>query len=199
MEKFGKLTGRIYKPYQYYGAPDAEKVVVLMGSGVETTDEVAAYLNKNGEKVGVLSVRMYRPFSVKLFAEALPKTAKIITVLDRTKELGAMGEPLYQEVAASIAEARNSGFLPRSFDPVVIGGRYGLGSKDYTPAMAKGVFDNMSAKEPKNHFSVGIVDDVTNNSISYDESFKLDDPSVLSAVFYGSAPTALSAPTKKHD
>lgn len=185
MEKFGKLTGRIYKPYQYVGAPDAEKVVVLMGSGAETTEEVSAFLNKNGEKTGVLAVRMFRPFSVKMFAEALPKTVKTITVLDRTKELGAMGEPLYQEITASIAEARNSGFLPRSFDPVVLGGRYALGSKDYTPAMAKGVFDNMSAATPKNHFSVGIIDDVTNNSISYDESFKLDDPTVLSAVFYG--------------
>ncbi len=185
MEKFGKLTGRYYKPYQYVGAPDAEKVVVMMGSGAETTEEVADYLNKSGEKVGVLTIRMFRPFSVKMFAEAIPQTAKVITVLDRTKELGAMGEPLYEEVSASIAEARNSGLLPRSFDPVVIGGRYALGSKDYTPAMAKGVFDNMSAATPKNHFSVGIIDDVTNNSISYDESFKLDDPTVLSAVFYG--------------
>ena len=147
MEKFGKLTGRYYKPYQYVGAPDAEKVVVMMGSGAETTEEVAEYLNKGGEKVGVLTIRMFRPFSVKMFAQAIPQTAKIITVLDRTKELGAMGEPLYEEVSASIAEARNSGFLPRSFDPVVIGGRYALGSKDYTPAMAKGVFDNMSEQE----------------------------------------------------
>ncbi len=185
MEKFGKLTGRNYKPYQYYGAPDADRVVVIMGSGAETTEEVAKVLNANGEKVGVLSVRMFRPFSVKMFVDALPQTAKVITVLDRTKELGAMGEPLFQEVAASISEARNNGLLPRSFDPVIIGGRYALGSKDYTPAMAKGVFDNMKAETPKNHFSVGIVDDVTNNSISYDESFKLDDTQVLSAVFYG--------------
>ncbi len=185
MEKFGKLTGRNYKPYQYFGAPDADRVVVIMGSGAETTEEVAKVLNANGEKVGVLSVRMFRPFSVKMFVDALPQTAKVITVLDRTKELGAMGEPLFQEVAASISEARNNGLLPRSFDPVVIGGRFALGSKDYTPAMAKGVFDNMKAEQPKNHFSVGIVDDVTNNSISYDESFKLDDTQVLSAVFYG--------------
>ncbi len=185
MEKFGKLTGRYYKPYEYFGAADADRVVVIMGSGAETTEEVAKVLNANGEKVGVLSVRMFRPFSVKMFVDAIPQTAKVITVLDRTKELGAMGEPLFQEVAASISEARNNGLLPRSFDPVVIGGRYALGSKDYTPAMAKGVFDNMKAAQPKNHFSVGIVDDVTNNSISYDESFKLDDPTVLSAVFYG--------------
>lgn len=185
MEKFGKLTGRYYKPYQYEGAPDAEEIVVVMGSGAETTQEVSEILNKAGAKTGVLKVRMFRPFSVKKFAQALPKTLKKITVLDRTKELGAMGEPLYQEVTASVAEARNSGLLPRSFDPVIVGGRYGLGSKDYTPAMAKGVFDNMASATPKNHFSVGIIDDVTNNSISYDPSFKLDDGDVLKAVFFG--------------
>ena len=185
MEKFGKLTGRNYKPYQYYGAEDAERVIVIMGSGVETTDETAKVLNANGEKVGVLSVRMFRPFSVKMFMDALPKTAKVITVLDRTKELGSMGEPLFQEVSSTIAEARNTGIVPRSFDPVILGGRYALGSKEYTPAMVKGIYDNMKSATPKTHFSVGIIDDVTNNSISYDESFKLDDSEVKSAVFYG--------------
>lgn len=185
MLKFGKLTGRTYKPYEYVGAADAEEIVVMMGSGAETTEAVANYINSNGGKVGVLKVRMYRPFSVKKFIAAIPQTVKKITVLDRTKELGAMGEPLFEEVSASIAEARDSGLVPSSFDPKVIGGRYGLGSKDYTPAMAKGVFDNMSADKPKNHFSVGIVDDVTNNSIDYNPEFKLDDSSVLSAVFFG--------------
>ena len=185
MEKLGKLTGRIYKPYQYEGAPDAEKIIVIMGSGAETVEETVKALNAKGEKLGVLKVRMFRPFSVKKFAAAIPQTAKVITVLDRTKELGAMGEPLYQEVSASISEARASGFLPRSFDPVILGGRYGLGSKEFTPAMVKGVFDNASAKSPKNHFSVGINDDVTHNSISYDESFKLDENGVMSAVFFG--------------
>lgn len=185
MEKLGKLTGRNYKPYEYVGAPDADKVVILMGSGAETVTDVVNSLNAQGGKYGVLKVRMYRPFSVEMFVKALPQSAKFITVLDRTKELGAMGEPLYQEVSASIAEARSNGLLPRSFDPVIVGGRYGLGSKDFTPAMAKGVLDNMSATSPKNHFSVGINDDVTNNSISYDESFKLADEGVLSAVFYG--------------
>lgn len=185
MLKFGKLTGRTYKPYEYVGAADAEEIVVMMGSGAETTEAVANYINSNGRKVGVLKVRMYRPFSVKKFIVAIPQTVKKITVLDRTKELGAMGEPLFEEVSASIAEARGSGLVPSSFDPKVIGGRYGLGSKDYTPAMAKGVFDNMSADKPKNHFSVGIVDDVTNNSIDYNPEFKLDDSSVLSAVFFG--------------
>lgn len=185
MLKFGKLTGRTYKPYEYVGAADAEEIVVMMGSGSETTEAVANYINSNGGKVGVLKVRMYRPFSVKKFIAAIPQTVKKITVLDRTKELGAMGEPLFEEVSASIAEARGSGLVPSSFDPKVIGGRYGLGSKDYTPAMAKGVFDNMSADKPKNHFSVGIVDDVTNNSIDYNPEFKLDDSSVLSAVFFG--------------
>ena len=185
MLKLGKLTGRTYKPYEYVGAADAEEIVVMMGSGAETTEAVANYINSNGGKVGVLKVRMYRPFSVKKFIAAIPQTVKKITVLDRTKELGAMGEPLFEEVSASIAEARGSGLVPSSFDPKVIGGRYGLGSKDYTPAMAKGVFDNMSADKPKNHFSVGIVDDVTNNSIDYNPEFKLDDSSVLSAVFFG--------------
>lgn len=185
MQKLGKLTGRTYKPYEYVGAPDAEEIVVMMGSGAETTEEVSKVLNQSGRKTGVLKIRMYRPFSVKMFAEALPQTVKKITVLDRTKELGAMGEPLYEEVAASVAEARNSGYLPRSFDPVILGGRYALGSKDYTPAMAKGVFDNMASGKPKNHFSVGINDDVSNASIPYDESFKLADNGVLSAVFFG--------------
>ncbi len=185
MAKFAELTGREYKPYQYFGAPDADKIIVMMGSGVETVAETVKALNSKGSKYGVLSVRMFRPFSVEMFAKALPQSAKSITVLDRTKELGAMGEPLYQEVSASIMEARNAGLLPRSFDPVILGGRYGLGSKDFTPAMAKGVFDNMSAASPKNHFSVGIDDDVSGASISYDESFKLDDSGVFSAVFYG--------------
>ena len=162
-----------------------DQIVVMMGSGAETTEEVSKVLNASGKKTGVLKIRMFRPFSVKMFATAIPQTVKKITVLDRTKELGAMGEPLYEEVSASIAEARNSGFLPRSFDPIIVGGRYALGSKDYTPAMAKGVFDNMASDAPKNHFSVGINDDVTNNSISYDESFKLDDSGVMSAVFFG--------------
>lgn len=185
MEKLGKLTGRTYKPYQYEGAPDAEQVVVIMGSGAETVEETIKTLNAKGAKLGVLKVRMFRPFSVKKFVEAIPQTAKVITVLDRTKELGAMGEPLYQEVSASVSEARANGLLPRSFDPVILGGRYGLGSKEFTPAMVKGVFDNGAAAKPKNHFSVGIIDDVTNNSISYDESFKLDENGVLSAVFFG--------------
>lgn len=185
MEKFGKLTGRMYRPYEYAGAADAENIVVVMGSGSETTERVSAFLNSRGAKTGVLKVRMFRPFSVEMFAKALPLSAKRITVLDRTKELGASGEPLYQEVSSSIAEARNGGLLPRGFDPVIVGGRYGLGSKDYTPAMAKGVFDNMDSENPKNHFSVGIVDDVTNRSILYDERFKLSDDGVMSAVFFG--------------
>lgn len=156
-----------------------------MGSGAETVEQTVKALNAKGEKLGVLKVRMFRPFSVKRFAAAIPQTAKVVTVLDRTKELGAMGEPLYQEVSASISEARANGLLPRSFDPVVLGGRYGLGSKEFTPAMVKGVFDNASAQSPKNHFSVGINDDVTRNSVDYDESFVLDENGVMSAVFFG--------------
>ena len=184
MEQLGELTGRFYKPYEYFGAPDAEKVVVVMGSGAETLEEVAKFLNASGEKLGVLKIRMFRPFSSKMFAEALPLSAKYVTVMDRTKELGATGEPLFEEISSAISESRNNGTLPRSFDPIVLGGRYGLGSKDFTPAMAKGIFDNMR-EGAKNHFSVGINDDVTNKSIDYDPSFKLDDNGVLSAVFYG--------------
>ena len=185
MEKLGKLTGRTYKPYEYFGAADAEEVIVIMGSGAETAEEVAKVLNASGKKVGVLKIRMYRPFSAEMFVKAIPQTAKKIAVLDRTKELGAMGEPLYEEVAASIAECRNNGVLPRSFDPIVIGGRYALGSKDFTPAQVKAIYDNLALEAPKNHFTVGIVDDVSNTSLPVDESFKLVDESVLSAVFFG--------------
>ncbi len=185
MERLGKLTGRNYKPYEYVGAPDAEKVVVVMGSGAETLEEVANTLIAKGEKVGVLKIRMFRPFSTKMFAAALPQSAKFVTVMDRTKELGATGEPLYEEIASAITDARNEGILPRSFDPIVLGGRYALGSKDFTPASAKAVFDNMSAAKPKNHFTVDIIDDVTHKSIDVDPNFKLEDNGIMSAVFYG--------------
>ena len=186
MEKFGKLTGRNYKPFDYEGAADAEQVVVIMGSGAETVEETIKYLNaKEGTKYGVLKVHLYRPFSLKHFVAVLPKTVKTITVLDRTKEPGSLGEPLYLDVASAVSEARNGGLVDKSFDPQILCGRYGLGSKEFTPAMAKGVFDNMKAEKPLNHFSVGIVDDVTHLSISYDASFKLDNPQILSGVFFG--------------
>lgn len=183
MEKFAKLTGRKYGLYEYVGAEDAEYVVVAMGSGVETLEETVKYLNANGGKFGVVKVRMFMPFDVKRFAKVLPKSVKAITVLDRTKEAGSAGEPLYQDIATAIIEGRNSGEI--SIDPKLYGGRYGLGSKEFTPAMAKGVFENMMADKPKNHFSVGIVDDVTHNSLAWDESFDLESDKVLRAVFFG--------------
>ncbi len=183
MDKFAKLTGRQYGLYEYAGAPDAEHVVVAMGSAVQTLEETAAYLNSKGGKFGVVKVRMFMPFDAARFAKVIPSTVKTVTVLDRTKEPGSAGEPLYLDAAAAIVEGRNSGAV--SIDPKLLGGRYGLGSKEFTPAMAKGVFENGLAASPKNHFSVGIVDDVTHNSLPWDESFDLESENVLRAVFFG--------------
>ncbi len=171
MERFADLTGRAYKIMEYHGAPDADRVIVIMGSGAETAAEVAKFLNARGEKVGVVVVRLYRPFSVKHLMAVLPGTVKKIAVLDRTKEPGAIGEPLYQDVVNALADGLHDGTCPCGKMPVVIGGRYGLSSKDFTPAMVKGVFDELSKDEPKARFTVGIVDDVTNLSIDYDPSF----------------------------
>ncbi|MBO6103455.1 MAG: pyruvate:ferredoxin (flavodoxin) oxidoreductase [Opitutales bacterium] len=179
MDKFAKLTGRQYKVYEYVGAPDAEHVVVAMGSGVQTLEETAKYLNAHGGKYGVLKVRLFLPFDVSRLVKEIPASAKTITVLDRTKEPGCAGEPLYQDIATAIVEGRNSGDIKG--DPKLLGGRYGLGSKEFTPAMAKAVFENSTL----NHFSVGRVDDVTNQSLSYDESFYLESDKVLRAVFFG--------------
>jgi len=183
MDKFAKLTGRAYHLFDYHGAPDAEKVVIIMGSGAEACHEAVDALTKKGEKVGVLKVRLYRPFSMKDFLHALPKTTKMITVLDRTKEPGAPGEPLYLDVVDALNET--AGEKRFATLPKVIGGRYGLSSKEFTAAMVKGVFDNMSAKEPKNHFTVGIVDDVSKTSIAYDEKFSSENARGVRAVFYG--------------
>src|SRR5208283_561801 len=150
------------------GAPDAERVIVMMGNGAETAEETVDYLGAKGEKVGVLKVRLYRPFSLEHFAKALPKTVKAIAVLDRTKEPGSLGEPLYEDVRTAIGEAMSGGLLKMKDYPAVVGGRYGLGSYEFTGAMAKSVFDNLSAKSPKNHFTVGINDDVTNTSLPFD-------------------------------
>jgi len=186
MDKFAKLTGRQYKLFDYVGAEDAEKVIVIMGTGAEVTDETVAYLNKNSnQKVGVLKVRLYRPFSVEHFMGALPKTTKKIAVLDRTKEPGATGEPLYQDVIAAIAENMVSDNPHFETMPKVVGGRYGLSSKEYTPAMVKGVYDELSKDAPKNHFTVGINDDVTNTSIEFDESFTTIGEDVFQGMFYG--------------
>ena len=180
MDKFAALTGRSYHLFDYEGAPDAERVIVVMGSGAETVADTAAYLMGHGEKVGVVKVRLYRPFSMKHFLKALPATVKTITVLDRCKEPGSSGEPLYLDVVAAISEGGASDPKPR-----ILGGRYGLSSKEFTPAMAKGVFDEMLKDTPKNHFTVGIYDDVTHNSIDYDPEFHIEMPQTVRCVFWG--------------
>jgi pyruvate-ferredoxin/flavodoxin oxidoreductase len=185
MDKFAKIVGRKYKLFDYVGAPDAEKVVILMGSGADTAHETVDYLTSKGEKVGIVKVRLYRPFSTKHFMAALPKTVKKIAVLDRTKEPGALGEPLYLDVRTSIGEAMADGIAPFDKYPVVVGGRYGLGSKEFTPAMVKAVFDNLDAAQPKRGFTVGINDDVTHTSLDVDESFQIPGEGMYRAMFYG--------------
>ena len=183
MDKFGDLTGRYYKLYQYYGAPDAERVIVLMGSGVETARETADYLNSKGEKVGVLHARMFRPFDIELLVNALPSTVKSVSVLDRIKEPGSAGEPLYLDVVNALLEGVQNGLLKTL--PNITGGRYGLSSKEFTPAMVKSVFDNMALHKPKNHFTVGIKDDVTFTSLDYDHNFTIEPDEMFRALFYG--------------
>ncbi|BCR03135.1 pyruvate-flavodoxin oxidoreductase [Desulfuromonas versatilis] len=184
MDKFAKLTGRQYKLYDYVGAPDAERVIVMMGSGCDTVHELVEYLTSKGEKVGLLKVRLFLPFDVKAFAAALPKTATKIAVLDRTKEPGSMGEPLYHNVRTAIGEAMADKLVSYDGYPVIVGGRYGLGSYEFSPSMAKAVFENLSAAKPKNHFVVGIKDDVTGNYLEFDPSFKVP-TKAYQAMFYG--------------
>jgi len=179
MKKFASLTGRTYQLFDYHGAPDAERVIVMMGSGCETTEETVNVLCQGGEKVGLLKVRLFRPFSVNSFMEALPQTVKSIAVLDRTKEPGSAGEPLYQDVITAIAESAGS------LKPRVIGGRYGLGSKEFTPAMVKAVFEELTKPSPKNHFSVGINDDLTFTSLNIDTSFTIEPDDQVRAMFWG--------------
>lgn len=185
MDRFAALTGRQYHLFDYVGAPDAERVIVIMGSGAEATHETVDYLTARGEKVGLLKVRLYRPFSVEAFLQALPASVKAIAVLDRTKEPGASGEPLYQDVVTAVAEGMANQTAPFAAMPKIIGGRYGLSSKEFTPAMIKAVFDELSKPKPKNHFTVGIKDDVTFTSLDYDESFIIEPDDVVRAVFYG--------------
>ncbi|WP_040477096.1 pyruvate:ferredoxin (flavodoxin) oxidoreductase [Paramagnetospirillum caucaseum] len=185
MDRYAKLTGRAYKLFDYCGHPQAERVVIIMGSGAETVHETVTALTAKGEKVGVLKVRLYRPFSIDAFVSALPTSVRAIAVLDRCKEPGAIGEPLYLDVLAGLAEAKASGNRATAADPVVIGGRYGLASKEFTPGMAKAVFDELAKAKPKRHFTVGITDDVTHLSLEPDASFKLDQPKVKRAVFFG--------------
>jgi len=185
MDKFANLVGRSYHLFDYVGADDAEKIIIIMGSGADTVHETVEYLTAKGEKVGVLKVRLYRPFSRKHFIDALPKSVKKIAVLDRTKEPGSLGEPLYLDVRTAIGEAMARKEASFTEYPVIVGGRYGLGSKEFTPAMVKAVFDNLDAGEPKDGFTVGIIDDVTNTSLEVDESFDISDEGFFSAMFYG--------------
>jgi pyruvate-ferredoxin/flavodoxin oxidoreductase len=185
MDRFAKLTGRRYGVFEYAGHPEAERVIVIMGSGAETVHETVDFLSRQGEKVGVLKVRLYRPFSPTGFLKVLPPSVRALAVMDRTKEPGALGEPLYLDVVAVLAEARADGVLPFASDPLVVGGRYGLSSKEFTPAMVKAIFDNLSLDRPKNHFTVGIVDDVTHLSLVYDEEFSTEPDDVATSVFYG--------------
>jgi pyruvate-ferredoxin/flavodoxin oxidoreductase len=183
MDRFAKETGRAYHLFDYYGAPDAERVIVLMGSGAEAAEEAVDLLVKQGEKLGLLKVRLYKPLDANAFLKALPATVKSIAVLDRCKEPGASGEPLYMDIVTVLAE--NEASLPFAAKPTVIGGRYGLSSKEFTPAMVKGIFDELAKPEPKNHFTIGIDDDVSHTSLSYDPEFSTEDPKTVRALFYG--------------
>jgi pyruvate-ferredoxin/flavodoxin oxidoreductase len=185
MDKFAKIVGREYKLFDYVGAPDADRVIIMMGSGAETAQETVEYLMEKGEKVGLLKVRLYRPFSVEHFVKALPATAKNIAVLDRTKESGAVGEPMYLDVITALNESIAAGKAPFKSMPRIIGGRYGLSSKEFTPTMVKAVFDELEKSQPKNHFTVGINDDVSHTSLSYDPNFSVEKDDVVRAIFYG--------------
>ena len=183
MDQLGQLTGRPYRLFDYYGAPDAERVIVLMGSGAQTAIETTQYLAEQGEKVGIIQVRLYRPFSTEHLLAAMPASTKAVAVLDRTKEPGANGEPLYQDVLTSLLESLNEGRLGEM--PKLIGGRYGLSSKEFTPAMVKAIYDELAKEKPKNHFTIGIFDDLTQSSLEFDPSFTLQEEGMTQALFFG--------------
>ncbi len=185
MNKFAEVVGRQYRLFEYVGAPDAERVIVVMGSGAEVAQETVDYLNTHGEKAGLLKVRLYRPFCVKSFIEALPSSVRQIAVLDRTKESGAIGEPLYLDVVNALQEGLKLGYSNLKAAPAVVGGRYGLSSKEFTPAMVKAVYHNLKKSPPKDHFTIGINDDVTHTSLNYDATFSTEPDSVIRAMFYG--------------
>ncbi|MBQ7285471.1 MAG: pyruvate:ferredoxin (flavodoxin) oxidoreductase, partial [Alphaproteobacteria bacterium] len=183
MNKFAKISGRSYNVVDYFGAADAEQVIVIMGSGAETVEEAITYLNANGAKLGVMKVHLYRPFPEKSFLKVLPKTVKTVSVLDRTKESGSTGEPLYLDVVATLSQAFARGELTSM--PKILGGRYGLSSKEFTPGMVKAVFENGSSAQSINSFSVGINDDVNNTSLPFDDSIDTEPKDVVRAVFFG--------------
>ena len=185
MDDLGKRTGRFYRLFDYFGAPDAERIIVLMGSGTEAAQELVEHLLKTDEKVGIVKVRLYRPFSANHFVNALPPTVQSIAVLDRTKEPGSAGEPLYLDVVTAIAESFSTGRSPFTKFPRIIGGRYGLSSKEFTPAMISAVFQELAQKDPKNHFTIGINDDVTHTSIDFNPEFSTETQGTYRALFYG--------------
>ncbi|MCC6168094.1 MAG: pyruvate:ferredoxin (flavodoxin) oxidoreductase [Caldilineaceae bacterium] len=185
MDRFAQMTGRQYHLFDYIGAPDAERVIIMMGSGSEATEETVNHLTAQGEKVGMVKVRLFRPFSAAHLVGALPAGVRKIAVLDRTKEPGGAGEPLYQDVVTALAEMLAVGQAPFTAMPRVVGGRYGLSSKEFTPAMVKAVFDELAKEQPKNHFTVGIHDDVSHTSLAFDPSFDIEPASVVRAMFWG--------------
>ncbi|MCC6133207.1 MAG: pyruvate:ferredoxin (flavodoxin) oxidoreductase, partial [Acidobacteria bacterium] len=185
MDRFAKLTGRSYHLFDYFGDPEAEKVIILMGSGAQAAEETVNYLTARGEKVGILKVRLYRPFDMKAFVAALPKTVKSIAILDRTKEPGAIGDPLYLDVVTALREMKDLGNWPFLNEPRLLAGRYGLSSKEFTPSMVKAVFDELGKENPKNHFTVGIMDDVTHTSLAYDPTWDIEPDDVRRGLFYG--------------
>ena len=185
MDTLAELTGRQYHLFDYEGAPDAERILVMMGSGCGAAEDAIEYLAGQGEKVGLVKVRLFRPFSVDHFLKALPATTKVIGVLDRTKEPGATGEPLYQDIVTAVAEGYGSGTLPFATLPRIVGGRYGLGSKEFTPAIVKGVLDMLASANLRNHFTVGIHDDVTHTSLDYDPTFSTEQEDSVRAMFWG--------------
>src|SRR4029077_1784131 len=183
--RFAALTGRRYRLFEYAGHPEAERVIVIMGSGAETVRETVDVLVGRGDKVGVLKVHLFRPFSIAAFLRELPRSVRAIAVMDRTKEPGALGEPLYQDVVTALAEARADGTSSFAAEPIVVGGRYGLSSKEFTPAMVQAIFDTLAQARPRNHFTVGIMDDVTHMSLAYDDMFDTEPADVTTALFYG--------------
>jgi pyruvate-ferredoxin/flavodoxin oxidoreductase len=185
MDRFAEVVGRQYRLFDYVGEPDAERVVIMMGSGADAMHEVVEYLAGQGEKVGLIKVRLYRPFSGETLIQALPETVKHIAVLDRTKEPGAAGEPLYLDVQNAVSEAVVKGDIAEGGRPIVVGGRYGLGSREFNPGMAKSVLDNLVTEKPRNHFTVGIVDDLTHSSLDWDDNFSSESEEVHRAMFYG--------------
>ncbi len=185
MDKLSKITGRKYGLVEYSGAEDAEHIIVIMGSGADVAEETSMYLNSTGEKTGVIKIRLFQPFPVEDFIKAIPSTVKTMAVLDRTKEAGSLGEPLYLIVRTAIGEAMGAKITSFNHYPIIVGGRYGLGSKDFTPAMVKGVYDNLKSEKPKTSFTVGINDDVTNTSIDFDNNWVIPTDKVYNAMFFG--------------